>query len=81
MKKIFLCLLLPFQLMAQLSIKDFKNYAFPTELKAATQGNRLAWALEENGIRNVYVAEAPDFAIRKLTAFSRNDGQELWMRV
>ena len=63
--------------MAQLSMKEFKNYAFPTELKAAAQGNRLAWALEENGVRNVYVAESPDFAIRKLTNFSRNDGQEI----
>ena len=63
--------------MAQLSMKDFKNYTFPTELKAAAQGNRLAWALEENGVRNVYVAAGPDFAIRKLTSFSRNDGQEI----
>ncbi|MEI8110202.1 MAG: prolyl oligopeptidase family serine peptidase [Chitinophagia bacterium] len=77
MKKIFLLLFFPLQLMAQLSMKDFKNYTFPTELKAASQGNRLAWALEENGIRNVYVAEAPDFAIRKLTTFTRNDGQEI----
>lgn len=77
MKNIFLLLFFPLHVMAQLSMKDFKDYAFPTELKAATQGNRLAWALEENGVRNVYVAEGPDFVIRKLTTFSRNDGQEI----
>ena len=77
MKRIFVCLLLPIQLWAQLSLKDFKNYAFPTELSASAQGNRIAWALEENGMRNVYVAEGPDYTIRKLTSFTKNDGQEI----
>lgn len=77
MKKLLICLLLPIQLLAQLTMKDFKNYAFPTELKAAAKGNRIAWALEENGIRNVYVAEGPAYTIRKLTAFTKNDGQEI----
>ena len=77
MKRILVCLLLPIQLWAQLSLKDFKNYAFPTELSASAQGNRIAWALEENGMRNVYVAEGPDYTIRKLTSFTKNDGQEI----
>lgn len=76
MKKIFLLLFLPLQLCAQLTMHDFKNYAFPTELKTG-RGNRIAWAMDEKGVRNVYAAAGPDFAIRKVTAFTQNDGQEI----
>jgi dipeptidyl aminopeptidase/acylaminoacyl peptidase len=76
MKKIILFLFLPLQLCAQLSMHDFKNYAFPTELKAGS-GNRIAWAMDEKGVRNVYACSAPDFTIRKITAFTQNDGQEI----
>lgn len=76
MKKIFLLLFLPLQLCAQLTMHDFKNYAFPTELKAG-RGNRIAWAMDEKGVRNVYAAAGPDFTPRKLTTFTQNDGQEI----
>ncbi len=56
---------------------SFKKYPFPTELTASATGTRIAWAMNEEGRRNVYVAEGPDFVPRKLTAFSMDDGQEL----
>jgi Tol biopolymer transport system component len=55
----------------------FKKYPFPTELTAAATGTRIAWAMNEEGRRNVYVAEGPDYVPRKLTAYSDDDGQEL----
>lgn len=55
----------------------FKKYPFPTELTAAATGTRIAWALNEEGRRNVYVAEGPDYVPRKLTAYSMDDGQEI----
>src|ERR1700761_1566889 len=55
----------------------FKKYPFPTELTAAAKGSRIAWAMNEEGRRNVYVAEGPDYTPRKLTSYSQDDGQEL----
>lgn len=78
MRKALLLLLLPLQIWAQdIPFQAYKNYPFPTELRAAAQGSRIAWALDEQGVRNIYVAEGPAFTPRKLTAFTRNDGQEI----
>lgn len=57
------------------SLEDIKTYPFPTELN--TTGNKVAWAFDEQGKRNIYVAEAPQFAARKLTNYNQDDGQEL----
>lgn len=78
MRKSLLLLLLPFQLLAQsIPFSSFKNYPFPTELCAAAKGSKIAWAMDEQGVRNVYVAEGPAFTAKKITGFTRNDGQEL----
>ena len=54
-----------------------KSHPFPTELIRSNKDNKIAWALDEKGIRNIYVAEGPIFEPRKLTSFSEDDGQEL----
>lgn len=59
------------------SLADVKAYPFPNELTAAAQGSRIAWAVNEEGKRNVYVAEGPAYRARKLTAFNQDDGQEI----
>lgn len=78
MRKVLLLLLLPLQLLAQnIPFKSFKSYPFPTELCSAAKGSKIAWALDEQGVRNVYVAEGPAFEPKKVTNFSKNDGQEI----
>jgi dipeptidyl aminopeptidase/acylaminoacyl peptidase len=78
MRKIVLFILLPLSLAAQqTNFVNFKKYPFPTELTAAPAGERIAWALDEEGRRNVYVAEGPDFTPRKLTDFTVDDAQEI----
>ena len=77
MKKTLLLFLLPLQIFAQNNFASFKNYPFTTELCAAARGAKITWALDEQGKRNVYVAEGPDFKPRKLTSFSKDDGQEI----
>lgn len=78
MRKTLLFLLLPLQLLAQqVPFASFKSYPFPTELHASAKGTRIAWAMDEQGVRNIYVAEGPSFTPKKITAFTRNDGQEL----
>ena len=68
----------PLPLQAQtFSLESIKSYPFPTELTSSAQGSRIAWAFDEQGKRNVYVAQGPDFIPRKLTNFTEDDGQEI----
>src|SRR5437867_2549185 len=59
------------------TVDQIKSYPFPTELTAAATGSRIAWAFNERGLRNVWVAEGPDFRARRLTNYNTDDGQEL----
>ena len=56
---------------------QLRAYPFPNELVAAAGAPRIAWAFNEQGRRNVWVAEGPAFAPRQLTAHARDDGQEI----
>ena len=59
------------------SIAQVKSYPFPTGLTAARTGARIAWALNEQGRRNIWVAEGPAFTPRRLTTYMADDGQDL----
>ncbi len=41
---------------------------FPSELVTATQNARVAWVFHAKGVRNVWVAEGPDFVHTATTA-------------
>ena len=62
---------------APFSLQQVRSYPFPSGLVAATRAPRLAWAFNEEGRRNIWVAEGPSYAARRLTRFDRDDGQEL----
>ncbi|HVJ85317.1 MAG TPA: hypothetical protein VM452_06710, partial [Caulifigura sp.] len=59
------------------TLEQVRSYPFPNELAAAETGSRIAWAVDERGQRNIWVAEGPAFEPRKLTKFDIDDGQEL----
>jgi dipeptidyl aminopeptidase/acylaminoacyl peptidase len=59
------------------TVAQVRSYPFPSGLTAAATGSRLAWVLNERGLRNIYVAEGPAFTPRRLTAHEADDGQEL----
>lgn len=50
---------------------------FASDLIASPTGGRIAWALNQQGRRNVWGAAAPDFAARQLTHYEKDDGGEL----
>ena len=62
---------------APFTMEQIKSYPFPNALTAAGTGSRIAWALNEQGKRNVWVAEGPDFRPRQLTRYDADDGQEI----
>jgi len=59
------------------TLEQIKSYPFPNELTASATGARIAWAFNERGARNVWVAEGPNFKARRLTNYEMDDGQEL----
>ena len=59
------------------SLDAIRSYPFPNELTASAQGSRIAWAMNEQGKRNVYVTEGPAFTPRKLTNYTQDNGQEI----
>lgn len=78
MRKSLLLLLLPLHIMAQPgSFRSFKKYPFTTGLVSSPKGSAIAWTMDEEGRRNIYVAKAPDFQPQKITGFSKDDGQEI----
>lgn len=77
MKKLLLFVWLPLTSLAQTKFSDFKSYPFPTELCSAAKGSKIAWAMDEQGKRNLYVAEAPDYKPKRITDFGKDDGQEI----
>jgi len=52
---------------------------FPNELVAATHGSRVAWVFNAKGVRNVWVADGPDFAqtAHRVTPYTADDGQPI----
>lgn len=78
LKRLFLLILLPLSLAAQKNtFRSFRKYPFPTELNAARHRSQIAWAMNEEGKRNIYVADGPDYKPRKLTSFDSDDGLEI----
>ena len=75
----FSVLFIAFSASAQQSftLEQVLSAPFPSSLTAAKASSRIAWVLDEQGKRNIYVAEAPDFKARRLTSYMNEDGQEL----
>ena len=46
-------------------------------LTSSSAINQIAWAMNEQGKRNVYIASEPGFKPEKLTNFNEDDGQEI----
>lgn len=59
------------------SMQSVINYPFPRDLTSAAKGAKIAVTIQEEGKRNVYVAEGPVYDLRKLTNYTKDDGQEI----
>jgi dipeptidyl aminopeptidase/acylaminoacyl peptidase len=59
------------------TIEQVMSAPFPTDLAAAPKTGAFAWVQDDQGRRNVWVAEAPGYQGRQLTEYATDDGQEL----
>jgi dipeptidyl aminopeptidase/acylaminoacyl peptidase len=62
---------------APLKIAEVLAAPFPYDMVASPTGDSAAWIENDRGSRNVWAASAPQWAARKLTAFSGDDGYDL----
>jgi dipeptidyl aminopeptidase/acylaminoacyl peptidase len=58
-------------------VDQILGFPSPENLIASPMGSTIAWTFNERGARNIYAAEGPDFAARRVTSYSQDDGQEL----
>ena len=61
------------------TVEQVMSFPFPSELVAATHGSRVAWVFNAKGVRNVWVADGPDFdqTTRQVTPYTADDGQPI----
>src|SRR6202167_773669 len=61
------------------TVEQILSSPFPTSLVAAAHGSRVAWVFDAKGVRNVWVADGPDFTktARPVTHYGADDGQPI----
>ncbi len=59
------------------TLEGLLSTPFPSELLASPAGAKLAWVQNAKGIRNVWVAEPPEYRGRQVTKYNADDGQAI----
>ena len=59
------------------TLEQVMSAPFPSELVAAPAGGKVAWVFDARGVRNIWVAEPPEYEARVLTSYASDDGQEI----
>jgi Tol biopolymer transport system component len=67
------------QAQSAFTLEQVLSSPFPTGLVAAEHGSRVAWVFDAKGVRNVWVADGPDFvhSARQVTRYTADDGQPI----
>jgi dipeptidyl aminopeptidase/acylaminoacyl peptidase len=75
---LILALVATLRAQSSFTLEQVMSSPFPSELVAAQQGSRVAWVFDAKGVRNVWVADGPDFATaRPATHYDADDGQPI----
>ncbi len=77
MSCLILVIIQPVLYSQKFSIQSVTEYPFPSELTSGPTGSSIAVAINEKGLRNIYVAEAPSFILKKITDYTTDDAQEI----
>jgi dipeptidyl aminopeptidase/acylaminoacyl peptidase len=59
---------------ANFTLEQVMSSPFPSNLVAAKRRGRVAWVFNAKGVRNLWIADAPDFAAKQVTHYSDDDG-------
>ncbi len=61
----------------EFTLEQVMSYPFPSGLTVSEEGSRIAWTVNKEGFRNIFVAEGPAFEARQLTDYPDDDGQAI----
>lgn len=59
------------------TLSQVRSYPFPAGLTVSSGESKIAWTIEKEGIRNIFVATGPQFTARQLTGYDSDDGQAI----
>ena len=59
------------------TLEDVLSAPMPSSMVAAPNGGQVAWVQNDRGVRNIWLADGPDYQGRQVTAFDNDDGQGL----
>ena len=62
---------------ANFTLEQVMSSPFPSGLVAALHADRVAWAFNARGVRNVWVADGPEFTGRQVTHYGADDGEPI----
>lgn len=76
---LFLTFAVSFSLPAQssFSLDAVMSAPFASSPVASPKGARVAWILNESGVRNIWMAEGPEWKGKRVTSFDKDDGQDI----
>lgn len=77
MKKLVCLLAIPIQFVYGQTLEAIMSAPFPTDLTASANGQVLAWVFNDQGARNIWVAQGPDFKSAKATGYGGDDGIDI----
>jgi len=84
MKRLTVCLLTliftgaAFAQKSSFTLEQVMSSPFPTALTSAAKASRIAWVFNSKGERNIWIADAPDFAGRQVTQYQGDDGHDIF---
>ena len=70
---LFACLSIVCAAQQKFTLEQVMSAPFPTNLAVAEHSGRIAWVFNAKGVRNVWIADAPDFKARQVTKYT-DDG-------
>lgn len=59
------------------TIEQLMSAPFPTSPAASPSGGHFAWVQNSAGVRNLFLAAAPDYQAKSITPYTKDDGQDL----
>lgn len=62
---------------ATFTLEAVLSSSFPSDLVAAPSGDRVAWVLNKEGVRNIWTASGPQWKAKRVTNFQEDDGQAI----
>ncbi|MDJ1497329.1 prolyl oligopeptidase family serine peptidase [Cytophagaceae bacterium DM2B3-1] len=73
----FFCSITVFAQRPAFTLEQIMGTPFPTELTASPTDKKIAWVQNARGVRNIWMAQAPDFQGKQLTSFTKDDGKDI----